>query len=105
MGYNTDFSGELRFNKPLTTEQQDKLEMFFEEDIRDHPEWGDEFGLTWINLDWAYNEKGGAVEWSQSEKSYQMEYKIDLITRVMRETWPDFSFTGGRVPLFWGRCW
>ena len=62
-------------------------------DIRDHPEWNDTEGLTYIDLDSSYDYYN-AIEWNGSEKSYDMAKKINLLTRVMRQSNPDFKLSG-----------
>lgn len=92
MGYSTTFKGELGFAQPLTAEQQLALYDFFGEDVRDHPEWNDTERLYVIDL--MFNKDRTGVKWNGVEKTYDMPKVINLITRVMREQWPDFSFTG-----------
>ena len=94
MGYNTDFTGMLRFKNPLTREQEAKLSTFLGEDCRDHPEWerDDEY-LTYIDLE--FSDDGEGLIWDGSEKTYDMVEKINLILREMRKEFPNFEFEGG----------
>jgi hypothetical protein len=91
MGYNTDFSGKLYFKHPLTQGEEAKLQTFMGEDCREHPEWG-RTDLTWIDL--KISDEFDGLEWDGSEKTYDLEEKINLILAQMKETFPDFGLTG-----------
>lgn len=91
MGYTTTFEGELRFTEELRASQLAFLSTILGEDCRDHPEWNAS-GLTYI--DFELTEDFSAIRWSGAEKSYDMTEKANLIIRLMRDKWPEFSLDG-----------
>ena len=95
MGYNTDFLGTLDFIEELTASQIVKLRSILGEDCREHPEWKDEKGMTYIDLKLTDDFSG--IEWDNSEKSYDMPHKVKLVVRLMRETWPEFKGVKGKI--------
>lgn len=74
MGYNTDFQGQFKLNKPLTHELRYELEKFA---ATRHNE--TEFPGFWCQ--WVPNFDGTAIEWDESEKFYNyidwIKYLID----------------------------
>ena len=92
MGYNTNYEGELRFNKELSIQELNKLKTFLNEDCRDHPEWNRE-DLTHIDLEFLDDFSG--LRYNGAEKSYQMTEKINLIINEMKKEFPDFELSGG----------
>jgi hypothetical protein len=93
MGYNTQFIGELNFTSELTAPALVKLQSFFDEDCRDHPEWGSEAeGLTYIDLELTKDGKG--IKWSGAEKTYDLTEKINLVVGLMKKEFPEFGLTG-----------
>lgn len=98
MGYNTDFSGVLRFKNDITVSNLKYLETVIQEDYRDHPEWQQyeqhfqELWVSYFNLQVTSDLCG--VEWDGSEKSYSMPSVIILLTHIMRERDPDFGLIG-----------
>lgn len=95
MGYNTDFFGVLEFVKSITETQKATLEKMLGEDCRDHKEWG-EPELTYIDLEFEEDSKHNLIglRWNGSEKTYDLVEKVNLLLRVMHETWPDFGLKG-----------
>jgi hypothetical protein len=91
VGYSTQFEGVLKFTADLPISQIGRLKGFLGEDCRNHPEWGSTH-LTYINLEIADDFSG--LQWDGSEKSYEMEEKINLIISNMRKEYPDFALTG-----------
>jgi hypothetical protein len=91
MGYSTNFTGQLGFNRELTGPQLARLNEIFGEDCRDHPEWGAK-DLYYIDLE--LTPKFDGVKWNGAEKTYGMHEAVNLVTRLMRASWPEFSFTG-----------
>lgn len=91
MGYNTDFTGTLKFTKELTSKQLAKISSFFGEDCREHSEWGNT-ELTWIDLKLTKDFSG--IEWNGSEKTYQLVEKVNLIIEQMQKEYPDFGLEG-----------
>lgn len=91
MGYTTRFTGQLGFKTEPTATQLARLNEMFGEDCRDHPEWGTT-GLYHVDLELTKDFKG--VMHDGSEKSYDMEKIVNVVTQQMRKEWPDFSFTG-----------
>jgi hypothetical protein len=91
MGYTTNFTGSLGFKTEPTASQLAALNEMFGEDCRSHPEW-DAQGLYYVDLELTKDFKG--VTHDGSEKTYDLEKIVNVVTNVMRKTWPDFSFTG-----------
>lgn len=91
MGYNTQFSGELKFTAPMNSEHLRKIDSFLGEDCRDHPEWGAD-DLTYIDL--GLSKEGTGLMWDGSEKTYDLVEKVNLIIRKMQEDYPEFGLSG-----------
>lgn len=94
MGYSTDFNGELKFKNELSASQLAKINSFLGEDCRKHPEWDAE-NMTYIDLVLLDDFTG--IKWDGSEKTYDLDAKINLITREMRKLYPEFEFVGEMV--------
>ena len=95
MGYKTRFSGELKFNKELSTKELAKVKTFLGEDCRQHPEWGDH-DLYWIDLDFTKDFSG--IEWKcEDGDSYGMVECVNVIIANMRKEFPDFGFQGKMI--------
>lgn len=91
MGYSTEFQGELKFTRELTSEQLDALSDMLHEDCRDYPEW-EAPGLYYIDLELTADESG--LQWDGSEKTYFMDQLVNVVITQMRKRWPDFGLTG-----------
>jgi hypothetical protein len=91
MGYNTIFEGVLNFKTELTKSQEFYLNFILGEDCRSHKEWNAP-NLTYIDLKITKNKKG--LEWSEVEKTYDLEYKIPLVVRLMKDKFPNFGLKG-----------
>lgn len=101
MGYNTYFDGELTINNlPKNFEALDFFDQFLGADCRDYPEWGGWYisdnnircELTHINLVWC--KQDSTICWNGSEKTYDMDKILNLITKVTRKLYPGFYFSG-----------
>ena len=92
MGYSTDFNGVLEFKEELTASQLAKVKGFLGEDCREHKDWEDALGLTWVDLEITDDFTG--LEWDGSEKTYDLVDKINMIIVNMRKTYPAFGLTG-----------
>ena len=88
MGYSTNFEWKLKFKKDLTVEALALLNTMMWEDARDHPEWEWRENLTWMDL--RITDDFTWIEWNGSEKTYDLERKVALVIRLMREKYPDF---------------
>lgn len=91
MGYTTTFKGVLKFKSELTTSALCKLSEFLGEDCRQHPEWG-HTDLSYIDLELTKDYQG--LKWDGSEKTYDLEVKVQLIIDQMRKEYPDFDLEG-----------
>lgn len=93
MGYNTIFTGQLDFNRPLDRTELIYLNSLFGEDCRDHPEWGEKH-LSYIDL--RLTEDFSGVEWDDGvEKTYDLDLIVGLVQRLMEERFGDgFWFKG-----------
>lgn len=91
MGYTTTFEGELKFTSDMGIKSLQKLKLFLGEDCRDHPEWNSTH-MSYIDLQLTDDFSG--LKWDGSEKTYDLEEKINLIIREMKKEFPDFGLTG-----------
>lgn len=93
MGYNTRFRGTLKFTSELTVPMLAKLNSFFGQDPREHPEWGAGREVGYIDL--VLTKDFSGIEWdSGTEKTYGLERAVNVIIREMRKEFPDFGLTG-----------
>lgn len=88
MWYSTHFDWKLTFVGDITVKQLAKLKTYLGEDMRNHPEWENDFGGTYIN--YSLLEDFSGIEWSGSEKSYDMVEKLNFVLGEMRKEYPDF---------------
>jgi hypothetical protein len=91
MGYSTQFNGELKFTSELTAKQLAKVKSICGEDCRQHPEWQASH-LTYMDLELTKDFSG--IRWNDSEKTYDLTEKVNLLIRLMRQEWPDFGLSG-----------
>lgn len=91
MGYTTKFVGELKFTKELTDSQLAKLKTYLGEDCRSHPEWGSP-NMSYIDLELLGDFSG--ICWDGSEKTYDLEQKVNLVIEQMQKEYPDFGLDG-----------
>lgn len=91
MGYTTTFKGQLNFTTELNGKQLKKLKSYLGEDCRQHPEWG-ENDFTYIDLELTEDFTG--IQWDGSEKTYDLEGKVNLVIHEMQKEYPDFGLEG-----------
>ena len=91
MGYSTDFTGELKFKNELSSKELGYLNKMLGEDCRDHPEWNKP-DLSYIDLELLEDFSG--LKWNDSEKTYSLTEKVNLIITEMTKIKPDFELTG-----------
>jgi hypothetical protein len=100
MGYNTDFEGRLDFTCHITSDMLKYLKEMLDIDLRSNPLFLDDkykveekhLGLTWVDLSVTEDEKG--IEWNESEKTYDLDKKIDNLILCMKKIYPSFGLTG-----------
>lgn len=99
MGYDTRFTGHLKFDSDVTVPMLASLKAMLGEDCRKHPEWQvydqSNHGLTYVDL--VLLDDFSGVEFDDdTEKSDLGPEMIDLVTAVMREKHPEsgFAFRG-----------
>lgn len=92
MWYSTNFDGVLYFKTPVANNDLAFLNTILWADVREHPEWNDVNNLTRIDLELLEDFSG--IKWDWSEKTYDMEEKIKLIIRLMRERDAHFMLSG-----------
>lgn len=78
MGYNTKFSGELKFMQPLTMEQFIDLDEILEK----------------LDIDLDFNKQKDALKWNGAEKTYDLEVKVNDLVDAMRLKYPEFYLCG-----------
>lgn len=95
MGYNTEYKGKLNFTCGPTTYMLNALEDILGQDCREH-KWRlyskPDKELTFIDLE--LNEEKDALIWNESEKSYDMADKIELVVQLMQDNGFDFGLYG-----------
>lgn len=91
MGYDTLFSGELKFTRPLTAEQKKYLKAILGEWCSLHPEWN-EPELYRVNLELLDDNTG--LRWDGSERTYDMDKIVRLVIQLMQKKYPKFSLIG-----------
>ena len=95
MGYNTDFQGQLTFTHIPTAPELAELNRMFGEDCRDHPEWDVYGGMGLSYIDLRLTRDFAGIEWdNETEKTYDLPDKVNVVIRRMRATWPGFGLTG-----------
>ena len=106
MGYNTIFTGELKFTKPIIGPDIAFLKSILGEDCRDHPEWLNAYleipeydteskygGLTYMDL--VLTDDFNGLRWNdETEKTYDLVDKVNLIVTLMRRRVPGFGLVG-----------
>jgi hypothetical protein len=94
MGYDTRFTGTLKFSAPITVQMLAKLNTMFGEDARkvsDLPDGDREYGY----IDLVVSKDFSGIEWdSGTEKTYYLEKSVNVVLREMRKEWPEFGLTG-----------
>ena len=94
MGYTTEFQGILTFKKEPSVNELAKLQTFFGEDCRDHPEW--DCGGSYIDL--RFSDGFTGIEWDdETEKNNGMADHVNLIIREMVKEFPDFALDGQMI--------
>lgn len=101
MGYSTEFKGELKFAKPISSEALGYLNSFLGKDRRDIG-YGDNNSITgygdyWYHIDYELLPDFSGIKWNDSEKSYDMEHIANFLIDKMQEKYPDFKLTGKMV--------
>jgi hypothetical protein len=91
MGYTTQFKGILKFTKELNGKELKKVKSFLGEDCRKHDEWG-RTDLSYIDL--ALTDDFSGLEWDGSEKTYDLQDKVNVIIDEMQKEFPDFGLEG-----------
>lgn len=92
MGYSTQFEGVLKFKSPPSVAELAALGNILGEDARDHPEWKAHRDVCYIDLE--VTADGSGLKWTHAEKTYGLVEAVNLITRLMREQFPDFQLSG-----------
>lgn len=101
MWYSTSFTWSLKFNDNITVKELSLVKSFLWEDYRDHPEWGS-LDLSYIDLQ--LSDDLSWIEWDWSEKTYDLDKKIDLIISKVREVYPEFSLSWSMLAQ-WEDVW
>ena len=103
MGTSTNFKGELKFTRELTSSELSYLNQFLGGDIREHPEWftaaesaftrKDQLKFNRIDLE--LTEAFDGLQWDGSEKTYEMVDAVNfLLERVRGHLDRDFGLEG-----------
>lgn len=92
MGYNTRFSGTLKFTTPVTVQMLAKLNTMLGEDAGKIAKSSDrEYGY----IDLVVSKDFSGIEWdSGTEKTYFLEKSVNVVIAEMRKEWPEFGLTG-----------
>ena len=96
MGYTTEFKGELRFKPELKASELAHLNKFLGDDIRDHLDWEKNKWSEELrySIDLELNEDYSGIEWTGTEKSYEMVAQVNYIISQMRKINPAFELEG-----------
>jgi len=94
MGYNTRFTGTLKFAVPITVQMLAKLNTLLGEDageISGAPNGDRNYGY----IDLAITKDFTGLEWDiGTEKTYYLEKSVNVVIQEMRKEWPEFGLTG-----------
>lgn len=100
MGYTTQFSGILKFTKPLTAEEELALQPMMGEDTDDLKKNDDiDFVMPegwrggYIQLEIAKDKSG--LQWDGSEKFYNAVETVNSVIMTMQKKFPGFGLKGG----------
>ena len=96
MGYDTRFTGSLEFTTEMTAPMLAKLSSMFGEDCRDHPEWSPGPYLYYVDLVLLPDFSGVEFD-ADTEKTTLGPEMVNMITGVMMEEYPEFSFKGQMI--------
>ncbi len=99
MGYDTRFTGELKFANEINVKELADLWAFFGEDCRDHPEWepgAHDSGLYYVDLVLLDDFSGIKFD-DDTEKTSLCAGMVNMITANMRKSHPDFCLSGELV--------
>jgi hypothetical protein len=92
MGYNTNYSGQLRFYDELLGTQLAHLNKILGADTRDLPELEKHGNFYFVDLMLTDDNMG--LVWDGSEKTYDMVGQIRTILNYMRKVMPRFTLHG-----------
>ena len=91
MGYSTNYDGVINFNHTITVPEIAKLETILGEDVRDHPDWGEQ---DFYFVDLCLTDDMIGLVWSNDEKTHSMKEQIEMIINIMTKEFPLFSLSG-----------
>lgn len=94
MGYTTNFSGELLFNKELTASQIEFMQKMFGENCRDHPEW-ETSGLYYMDME--FNDSFTGIKHNGAEKTYDFDQLVNVLIKELQKQWPDLKLSGSLI--------
>jgi len=100
MGYNTKFTGDLKFKSELTASQLRELNRILNSDTEDlRKEFPESFRGDNIRAKGAYvqlelNKELNGIQWDGTEKSYYMTEIVNVIIECMKKSMPDFELEG-----------
>lgn len=83
MGYSTTFKGEIRFNRPLTSDEAAEVTNLCTQRHDDYAA----IMLPSIHCDWELTPDRQGLRWNGSEKSYEMDAWLELIISHMLDEW------------------
>jgi hypothetical protein len=98
MGYSTDFTGVLTFNKMLNASQIARLNKVLGEDVRNFDDhrakfWG-EANFDGYHIDLEFTLEYDGIKWNGTEKTYGMIGAVNGIVNYMKHLFPDFGLEG-----------
>lgn len=94
MGYNTDFSGELKFKDELKASEITYLNQFLRRDRRDIGYGEGQIDEYWYHINLEFLDDYSGLTWDGSEKTYGMKSIINFLTDRMKEKFTTFELTG-----------
>lgn len=94
MGYQTEFSGAVKFTSPLTAEQELYIGQFLDyADPDKHDDWIKP-DKKYSYIQWELTPDKSGIKWDGNEKFYYSVEAMNLIIANMVDKFPDFGVKG-----------
>ena len=90
MGYSTEFKGELKFIRELTSTELAAVKKMLWADCSDYPEWKHFKGHY---IQFGFTDDFSGIKWDGSEKFYEAVGAVNTLIAEARKTISDFGLT------------
>lgn len=94
MGYTTEFSGELKFNRELKASEILLIQSMAQENPDDHPEWVRTEGDQYSYIKWELTNNLNALQWDGGEKFYNAVEALNMLIKTLWVESPDLRLSG-----------